>query len=276
VLVADQSPVFSRMPDAAFASTALVQAAAWTIGIAVRTQRAYASGLKEQAEQRVRAETDRSRRALAEERLRIARELHDVIAHTMSVIAVQASVGAHVIDAHPAEGRATLRTIEQATHGALHELRSMLNVLRDSDGTTATGISLAPAPSLVDLPALIDQTRQTGLAIEVATVGSPRVLAPSIELATYRIVQEALTNVVRHANAQHARVELAYRRSTLDVTVTDDGHCVLPTQAVDGHGVIGMRERVALHGGQFTAGPLQSRGFRIHAVLPVGGGHEQP
>jgi signal transduction histidine kinase len=277
VLVASHSPADSRMPLIGIISTALVQAAAWTIGIAVRTQRAYAAGLKQQAEQRVRAETDRSQRALAEERLRIARELHDVIAHTMSVIAVQASVGAHVIDAHPAEGRATLRTIEQESRRALHELRAMLSVLRERGAETLDAPTLAPAPSLSDLPALIERTQQAGLSIDVATTGRPRPLPAGVELATYRIVQEALTNVVRHANARHAWVELAYRPQALDITVTDDGAGAdLPASTSDGHGVIGMRERVSLHGGEFTAGPYDSRGFRIHAVLPVAVGPENP
>jgi signal transduction histidine kinase len=277
VLIASHSSALSRMPPSGIISTALVQAAAWTIGIAVRSQRAYAAGLKQQAEQRVRAETDRSQRALAEERLRIARELHDVIAHTMSVIAVQASVGAHVIDAHPTEGRATLRTIEQASHRALQELRAMLSVLRERGAEPPDAQTLAPAPSLSDLPALIERTQQAGLAIDVATTGRPRPLPAGVELATYRIVQEALTNVVRHANARHAWVELVYHPQALDITVTDDGAgACLPVSTSDGHGVIGMRERVALHGGEFTAGPYDSRGFRVHAVLPVAVGQESP
>jgi signal transduction histidine kinase len=269
VLVAAHSPARSRMPPTGLTSTALVLAAAWAIGIAVRAQRAYATGLKEQAEQRLRAETDRSQRALAEERLRIARELHDVIAHTMSVIAVQASVGAHIIGARPAEGRATLRTIEEASRGALHELRSMLAVLRDRAEPLDTPV-MAPAPGIADLPALVGRTRQAGLAIDIATTGLPRPLPAGIELAGYRIVQEALTNVVRHAHARHARVALAYQPGALDITVTDDGtDADLTTSASDGHGLIGMRERVTLHGGHFTAGPSGASGYRVHAVLPV-------
>jgi signal transduction histidine kinase len=271
VFAVSHSPAHSRMPPIGIISTATVQAAAWAIGIAVRTQRAYAAGLKEQAEQRVRAEVDRAQRALAEERLRIARELHDVVAHTMSIIAVQASVGAHVIDARPAEGRATLHTIERASRSALQELRAMLTVLRGRDAQPSE--VPAPAPGLADLPALVERTRTAGLAIDVAPIGMPRPVPASVGLAGYRIVQEALTNVVRHAHAQRARVALAYHRNALDITVTDDGAGPGPS-TVEGHGLIGMRERVILHSGRFAAGPCTPQGFRVHAVLPIdeGGG----
>lgn len=272
VLAASQSPAYTRMPPIGITSTAIVQAAAWAIAIAVRTQRRYAAGVREQAEQRARAQVDQAQRALAEERLRIARELHDVVAHTMSVIAVQASVGAHIIDARPAEGRATLRTIEKASRTALHELRAMLTVLRGQDAPTTQGP--APAPGLADLPALVEQTRAAGLAVDVATTGTPRPVPTSVGLTGYRIVQEALTNVVRHAHAHQANVAVAYHRNALDITVTDDG----PGPAlspVHGHGLIGMRERVALHGGQFAAGPCRPRGFRVHAILPIDEDSEQ-
>ena len=272
VLVVSHSPAHSRMPPIGITSTAIVQAAAWAIGIAVRTQRAYAAGLKEQAEQRVRAEVDRAQRALAEERLRIARELHDVVAHTMSVIAVQASVGAHVIDARPAEGRATLHTIERASRSALQELRAMLTVLRGRDAQPSE--VPAPAPGLADLPALVERTRTAGLAIDVATIGAPRPVPASVGLAGYRIVQEALTNVVRHAHAQRARVAVAYHRNALDITVTDDGTGPAAS-TVEGHGLIGMRERVVLHSGWFAAGPCTPQGFRVHAVLPIDEGCDE-
>ena len=272
VLVVSHSPAPSRMPPIGITSTAIVQAAAWAIGIAVRTQRAYAAGLKEQAEQRVRAEVDRAQRALAEERLRIARELHDVVAHTMSVIAVQASVGAHVIGTRPAEGRATLRTIEGASRSALHELRAMLTVLRGRDDQMSE--VPVPAPGLADLPALVERTRTAGLAIDIATIGKPRPVPASVGLAGYRIVQEALTTVVRHANARHARVALAYHRNALDITVTDDGGG--PAQStVEGHGLIGMRERVVLDGGRFVAEPVTPQGFRVRAVLPIDEGCDE-
>lgn len=252
--------------------TGIVLAAAWTIGIAVRTQREYAAGLREQAERRVQAEIDRSNRTLAEERLRIARELHDIVAHTMSVIAVQASVGAHVIDARPAEGRNTLRAIEESSRTALRELRLMLGVLRDTGTTQPVGAELLPSPDLSALPALVTRTRDTGLAVDLSVTGVPRPLPDGVALAAYRIVQEALTNIVRHADAAHAFVELAYQPRSLDIAITDDGlGAGAALSGTTGHGLIGMRERVALHSGEFSAGPRRDSGYRVHAVLPIAG-----
>jgi signal transduction histidine kinase len=212
---------------------------------------------------------------LAEERLRIARELHDIVAHTMSVIAVQASVGAHVIDTRPAEGRNTLRTIEATSRTALRELRLMLGVLRDSDTAPPGDAELLPSPDLSALPDLVTRTRSTGLAIDLSIAGAPRQLSEGVGLAAYRIVQEALTNVVRHADAEHARVELTYEPGSLDINITDNGRgAAAPPAGNAGHGLIGIRERVALHGGEFTSGPLADRGYGVHAVLPIVGGAE--
>jgi signal transduction histidine kinase len=153
----------------------------------------------------------------------------------------------------------------------------MLGVLRAGGAGPLDPPALVPAPGLSNLPALVERTREAGLAIDVATSGLPHPLPAGIELAAYRIVQEALTNVMRHANAHHARVQLAYQPHALDITVTDDGTGAgRAPSAGDGHGVIGMRERAALHGGQFTAGPCGCRGYRVHAVLPVAAGQENP
>jgi signal transduction histidine kinase len=266
VLAGRLSSAFSRMPSAGLISTVVVLTAAWTTGVAVRSQLAYAAGLREQADRRVQAEMDRSRRDLAEQRLRIARELHDVVAHTMSLIAVQASVGAHVIDARPTEGRAMLATIEKSSRTALHELRSMLGVLREP-GTDA--VALAPTPTLADLPELVARTRRTGLAIDYEITGATRDLPPGVELTGYRVVQEALTNVLRHAHATRARINLTFDPDILVVDVTDDGVAADGTTH-DGHGLIGMRERVALHAGEFHAGADRAGGFRVQALIPTG------
>jgi signal transduction histidine kinase len=207
-----------------------------------------------------------TRLAVDRERARIARELHDVVAHTMSLIAVQASVGAHVIDARPTEGRAMLATIEKSSRTALHELRSMLGVLREP-GTDA--VALAPTPTLADLPELVARTRRTGLSIDYEITGATRELPPGVELTGYRVVQEALTNVLRHAHATRARINLTFDPDILVVDVTDDGVAADGTTH-DGHGLIGMRERVALHAGEFHAGADRAGGFRVQALIPTG------
>jgi signal transduction histidine kinase len=235
----------------------------------VRTQRRYAAGLREQAERRVQAEADRSRRALAEERLRIARELHDMVAHTMGVIAVQAGAAGHVASSRPAEAGKALRAIEETSRSALYELRRMLTVLRDGTGAGAAA-DLAPAPGLRDLPGLVERTRATGLRVELSEAGDPGGLAEGAGLAAYRIVQEALANVVRHARARRAHVRLEYEDAGLRLTVSDDGTGGTgPPAPPEGHGLQGMRERAALCGGDFTAGPRPGGGFQVRAFLPV-------
>jgi signal transduction histidine kinase len=221
VAVSARLPMDRMLSSSRVVATVVVLGAAWSIGVAMRTQRRYAAGLVRQAEERAQAQADRAERALVEQRLRIARELHDVVAHTISVIAVQAGVGAHVAASRPQESRRVLGTIEESSRTALAELRHLLGVLRAGD---TGGAALAPAPTLDALPALLDQTRATGLAIDLSTTGVPRPLPAGIELAAYRIVQEALTNVVRHAGATRVRVDLRYQPERLAVTVTDDGH----------------------------------------------------
>jgi signal transduction histidine kinase len=248
--------------------TALVQLAAWTVGLAVRTQRGYAAGLREQAERRVQAEADRSRRALAEERLRIARELHDVVAHSMGVIAVQAGVGGHLAGSRPEEASKALRVIEDSSRSALQELRRMLTVLRD-DGTAAGGeAELLPAPGLANLPDLINRTAAAGLRVELSETGERGCLAEGIGVAAFRIVQEALANVIRHAHASHARVRLEHEPAGVRITVTDNGTGIAaPGAYAEGHGLQGMRERAALCGGYFSAGPCRGGGYEVRAFL---------
>ena len=255
----------SNIGHAAYAFTVLL--AAWAAGRAVRAGRAYAAGLREQAERRAQATVDRARRTVAEERLRIARELHDVVAHSMSVVAVQAGVGRYVIDTDPAEAASALAAIETTSRTALREMRQLLGILRDG----APGEMLA-APGLEDIPEL---ARRAGLRVDVAVRGTPRQLPAGMDLAAFRIVQEALTNVVKHSGTDCGRVEVTYSADAVAVEVTDDGAGgTAPDGPGDGngrgHGLTGMRERVALYGGEFSAGPLPGRGYRVHARLPTG------
>jgi signal transduction histidine kinase len=241
----------------------------WALGFAVRRQRLYLAAVRAQAEDQVRVQSGLAWRAVTEERLRIARELHDVVAHGMSVITVQAGVGRHVIDEQPEQARAALAAIEETGRESLREMRRLLGVLREGEG----GGVLTPAPRLADLEELVQRTAQTGTAVEFAVRGKPRVLPGGVELSAYRIVQEALTNVVKHARTDRCRVRLEYAPDTLGIEITDDGigggPGVVPTGRPTGHGIIGMRERTALHGGLFEAGPLPLRGYRVAASLPL-------
>jgi signal transduction histidine kinase len=234
----------------------LVIGASWAIGYSVHRAREYGAGLTQQAMQA--------------ERLRIARELHDVVAHNMSVIAVQAGMGHFVIDSDPAEAKAALAAIETTSRAALRELRGMLGVLRaDTDDVAAR---YGPVPGLGDLDRLLARTADAGVAVEVEVRGEPRPLPSGVDTSAYRIVQEALTNVVRHARTDRARLHLRFGVEDVAVEVTDRGAGRGVPAGAGGHGLVGMRERVAIYGGTFDAGPLPGGGFRVAASLPVGGG----
>jgi signal transduction histidine kinase len=252
-----------NLGHAAGALTVLL--AAWAAGRAVRAGRAFTAGLREQAERRVQATVDKARRAVAEERLQIARELHDVVAHSMSVVAVQAGVGRYVIDQDPAEAASALTAIETTSRTALREMRQLLRVLRDG----APGEMLA-VPGIEDIP---DLAKRAGLRVDVTVHGAPRQLPAGVDLAAFRIVQEALTNVVKHAGTDRTRVQVTYSADSVAIEVTDDGAGGTAPDGQDhdgqGHGLIGMRERAALYGGEFSAGPLPGRGYRVHARLPT-------
>jgi signal transduction histidine kinase len=209
------------------------------------------------------AVTVRSRRAWAEEvqgrvqreeRLRIARELHDVMAHTIAAMNVQASVGADVIDDDPEQAKTALRTIRDRGREAIAELKATVGVLRDT-----------PAPGLASLDTLARTAQDAGVAVDLSVAGPPRPLRGAVDLAAYRIVQESLTNVVRHAQATRATVRVRYEPRTVVVEIEDDGR---GGAAGAGHGLLGMRERAAAVGGALEAGPGPGGGFRVHAVLP--------
>jgi len=214
----------------------------------------------------VRESAEQARRAIDAERLRIARELHDVVAHTMATINVQAGVAAHVIDQQPDQAAQALEAIKQASREGLRELRGILNVLRQADEHDER----SPAPRLAQLDELVENSTRAGLPTSVTVHGRARALAPTVDLTAYRIVQESLTNALRHAGPATARVTLSYTDDELGVEVLDSG-CGrgdgVPPGA--GHGIAGMRERTEAMGGTLIAGPAPEGGFRVHARLPL-------
>jgi signal transduction histidine kinase len=232
----------------------LVLGAVWTAGVAFRKQRA---GLARERDRQ-------AQQALADERLRIARELHDIVAHSMSVISVKAAVANHVADTHPDEARDALTVIERTSRQALTELRTMLGVLRSSVDDASL------APSVGGLTTLAEQAELAGVQVDLSESGT-QALPEGILLAVHRIVQEALTNVVRHAAPAHCSVRVEVASERVLVEVLDDGPGVrtVPSPGPGtGHGLIGMRERVALYDGTFEAGPRPGGGFVVRAALP--------
>jgi signal transduction histidine kinase len=238
------------------------------VGLYLRARIDYLFGLRDRAERLERERELLAQQAVADERVRIARELHDVVAHNVSLMVVQAQALA-ATDASE-ERREPLHRIAAIGREALSEMHRMLGVLRIEDVQTA---ERAPQPGIQDLGALIERTRDAGLEATLKVDGNERELPSAVELSAYRIVQEALTNVIRHAGAQHAEVNLHYAGSSLELTVLDDGAGGIASNGHEqggGHGLVGMRERVALFGGEFEAGPRRDGdGYRVHASLPV-------
>jgi signal transduction histidine kinase len=250
-----------------------VVAVAWVLGHFVGDRQVYAAQLEERTAELEQAREELARRAVVEERLRLARELHDVVAHAMSVIAVQSGVGAHVAASRPEEVGKALAAIEATSRGALTELRRLLGVLRQDSEPQA---SLMPVPGLANLDSLLTEVGKAGLAVRVRVKGTPAPLPAGVDLSAYRIVQEALTNVVKHAGPAHAQVTIGYRDQDVTVEVIDDGRgAVTPAddgRVGSGHGLIGMRERVAVFGGDLQVGPRPGGGFRVVARLPLATG----
>jgi signal transduction histidine kinase len=241
-----------------------ITAFVWIRGDAVRT------GLLEA----VREREARARQAVADERTRIARELHDVVSQALGVIVMQAGGAGSVPELGEKEAKAVLSTIEQTGRQAFAEMRRLVGVLRDED----EGAALAPQPTTDEIPALITRLASAGLDVDLEIEGSRREVPAGVELSAYRIVQEALTNTLKHAGAGHARVRLAWSADHLDVEVRDDGPGAggpvpLSVHAGSGGiGLVGMRERVMLFGGELEAGPVRDGGYRVAARLPLGGG----
>jgi signal transduction histidine kinase len=236
------------------------------LGEVSRSRREYIAEVEQRALDAERSRDEEARRRAGEERLRIARELHDILAHSISVINVQAGVAVHLLDKQPEQARAALVTINEASKDAMRELRATLGVLRQPDDID----SRAPAPGLERLGELVETARAAGLEVSVATTGEATRLPPASDLAAYRIVQESLTNVTRHAQA--SRVAIAIRREpgAVEVTVDDDGLGVAAgTAARPGNGLTGMRERAASVGGELEAAPRPEGGFRVRARLPT-------
>lgn len=241
---------------------------AYAIGRYVRVRRAYTEQLELRA-----ADAEESRRrdaeqAVAAERLRIARELHDVVAHAMSIVAVQSGVAAHVIDDQPDQARAMLGTINTVSREALDEMRRMLGVLRAGNDDPVG--ELVPAPTLGDVRSLADSVQGTGLTVGLQVRGDAVELTPGLDLAAYRIVQEALTNVVKHAGPAQVEIVVTYEPDAVVITVTDDGRGAASgtTSGGGGHGLVGMQERVDLYDGTLDAGPRTGGGFAVTARLP--------
>jgi signal transduction histidine kinase len=257
-------------------STLLVAIVCGLGGDNLRHRRARWAALEERARFIEFEREERTRSAVIDERLRIARELHDVVAHSMSVIAVQAGVGRHVLDTQPEEARHALAAIETTSRSALNEMRRLLGVLRQEGQPRA---ALSPTPGLADLPALLAQVREAGLGVTSIVTGQASAVALPLDLTAYRIIQEALTNALKHGGPA-ATVTIDYRPEEVRLEVTDDGPTRKPVrdphQVRDphhddavGHGLIGMRERVAVFGGQLSTGSRPGGGFRVAARLPM-------
>jgi signal transduction histidine kinase len=239
---------------------------AWVIGLVVRSRRSETQARLAEALERAEVHRQESARAVAEERLRIAQELHDVVAHSMSVIAVQAGVGAHVLDTQPDEARRSLDAISQTSRATLAEMRRLLGALRGEDGERAH----APAPGLGDLETLANEVRVTGVDVALDVEGDRSQVPPGVDLSAYRVVQEALTNVIKHAgDGVSARVAVACRPDAVSIEVVDDGRGAASRAATNGgHGLMGMRERVAVWGGELHTGPRPGGGYRVVARIP--------
>jgi signal transduction histidine kinase len=304
VLLVAQGLILSMIGTGSGPATgvALILIIAWMTGISVQQRRAYAARVREQV----------ATVAVTEERLRIARELHDVVAHSMTVVAVQAGFGEYVFDNDPSQARAALGNIQHVTREALSDMQRLLGVLRQ-DGTGQPGpaapgqpgegppaaqarqLQLAPAPGLADLERLVSTTQGAGVRVALTRTGDRMDIPATIDQSAFRIVQEALTNVVKHSGASTCQVIIGYERSGLTVEITDPGGGQGPRDEAagaagqrglqrpgalgqqphiaradgTGHGILGMRERVSLCGGEFTAGPRPGQGFEVIAHFPL-------
>jgi signal transduction histidine kinase len=258
-------PGFFNGSDSPRPAAWLAFAIAWLVGRDMRRRRHHVEDLQSRAQ---RLEIEREEKALlaaAEERTRIARELHDVVAHSVSVIVAQARAGPLLLDDRTGAASA-FRTIEATGRDALVELRRLLGILRSEDEQLAIG----PQPGLDSLRSLVEQVSTSGVPVRLRVEGTPTSLPAGVDLAAYRIVQEALTNVVKHADAASADVVIRYRPAALEVAVVDDGIGAAAAGNGGGHGLIGVRERVALYGGTVEAGPRDGGGYELRARLPLG------
>jgi signal transduction histidine kinase len=264
---------------AAFSGPALT---AWLLGDLTQWRRGYYQALEERAARLERERDAQAQIAAAAERARIARELHDVVAHNVSVMVVQADGAGYALDTAPEQARSALEAIARTGRSALAEMRSLLGVLRAADGGAA---ELAPQPGIEQVTELLEQARAAGLPVTFAVRGGPRDLPAGQALAAYRIVQESLTNARKHGGpAATASVALGFHEDRLVISVTDDGHDgdrgrerpgrerdLRPAEDTLGHGLVGMRERAEAYGGTMAAGPLDGGGWRVSATFPLNG-----
>ncbi len=234
---------------------ALILGAPWVAGRAVRQRRLNDTELEQ--------EKTRAAAAIVEERARIARELHDVVAHSISVMVLQARGGRRVLESDPADAREAFGVIESTGQQALDEMRRLVGMLRSGDES----LPLAPQPSLKELGTLVDQVRAAGLPVQLAIEGEPRDLPPGVDLSAFRIVQEALTNALTHAGPARARVVLRYRTDELELEISDDGPGTGDGSG-SGYGLVGMRERVLVYGGELQAGRQPGGGYALRVRLP--------
>jgi signal transduction histidine kinase len=247
-----------------FVFSAIVFAIAWSIGFGLGRKFREADEARERLARAERERVERARLAVADERTRIARELHDVVGHSVSVMTVQAAAARRLLRPHQEREREALLVVEQTGREALAEMRRMVGVLRRPEEAPA----LAPQPSLESLDRLIAQIRDAGLPVDLRIEGEPEQLPASVDLTAYRLVQEGLTNAIKHARANHAEVVVRYGDGHVELTVTDDGTGDGAGEG-GGHGLVGMRERVSVYGGELEAGPLAEGGYRLRARLPV-------
>jgi signal transduction histidine kinase len=259
--IGERSSALSVLGQGTLTDASLL-AAVLLLGEAVRNRRAHAAEVQQRLARTAREQERAAERRVEQERLRIARELHDVTAHTISALSVQAAVAADLLDSAPEQARASLTTIREHSRTAMAELRATVGLLRAGEEDAPR----APAPGLAALDALVETSAAAGIAVDVTTTGAVRPLPGAADLTAFRIVQESLTNVVRHATATRARVEIDYGADAVVVQVTDDGR---GAAAPAGFGLTGMRERAAALGGTLVAGPLDGGGFRVRADLPT-------
>jgi signal transduction histidine kinase len=248
----------------AFVATSLVFGILWTIAFALGRKFQEADEAKERAARAEREREERARSAVTEERARIARELHDVVGHSVSVMTVQASAVRRLLRPEQQREREALLIVEQTGREALAEMRRMVGVLRRPEEAPA----LAPQPSLEHLDQLVAKAREAGLAVELRVEGEPVQLAAGLDLTAYRLIQEGLTNSLKHARAQRAEVVVRYSDGHVELNVSDDGRGVGSGDG-GGHGLVGMRERVSVYGGELEAGPRPEGGYRLRAKLPI-------
>ncbi len=247
-----------------FVVASIIFAIVWTIAFGVGRKSVEADEARERAFRAEREREERARSAVAEERARIARELHDVVGHSVSVMTVQASGVRRLLRPDQEREREALLVVERTGREALAEMRRMVGVLRRPEEAPA----LAPQPSLDHVSRLVEQAREAGLPVELRIEGEAMQLPAGVDLTAYRLVQEGLTNVVKHAQATRAEVLVTYGESYLEVTVRDDGSGVGNGDG-GGHGLVGMRERVSVYGGELDAGPQPGGGYRLRAKLPL-------